>query len=90
MKFGYYIVYGDPKPADGPDERKKAMEKFGKVIEKYGMKLKLWGASFGTTEGFVYVMKGTMESYQSLYGNSDFSDANPIATGQRTNMVLEF
>jgi hypothetical protein len=90
MKFGYYIVYGNPKPFDGSAEMKKTMEKFGKVIEKYGMKLKFWGGSFGTSEGFVYVMKGTMESYQSLYGNSDYADANPIATGQRTNMVLEF
>ena len=90
MKFGYYIVYGNPKPADSPEDRNKAMEKFGKVIEKYGMKLKFWGGSFGTTEGFVYVMKGTMESYQSMFGNADFAEATPIESGQRTNMVLQF
>jgi hypothetical protein len=90
MKFGYYIVYGTPKPFDNPDAMKAMMEKFGKVLEKYGMRLKFWGGSFGTSEGFVYVMKGSMESYQSLYGNADYAEANPIATGQRTNMVLEF
>ncbi len=31
MKFGYYIVYGNPKPVDSPDERKKTMEKIGEV-----------------------------------------------------------
>ena len=90
MEFRYHIVYGNPKPTDGPEETKKMMEKFGKVLEKYGMKLKFWGGSFGTTEGFVFVMKGTMESYQSLFGNADFADANPIASDQRTNMVLQF
>ena len=89
MKFGYYIVYGNPKPVDSLEERIKQMDDFGKVLEKYSMKLKFWGGSFGTTEGFVYVMKGSMESYQSMFGNSDFADANPIESGQRTNMVLQ-
>jgi len=87
MGFKYYIVYGTPKwPQGNTEEVNKAMDKFEKVLEKYNMKLKLYGGSFGTTEGFVYVMKGKMEDYQSLFGKSDFNDANPV-TAQRTNMV---
>jgi len=90
MKFGYYIVYGNTKPAASLDETKKHMEKFAKVLKKYGMELMFYGGSFGTTEGFVFVVKGDMASYQSLFGNQDFAEANPIESGQRTNMVLQF
>ena len=54
------------------------------------MELMFYGGSFGTTEGFVFVVKGDMASYQSLFGNQDFAEANPIESGQRTNMVLQF
>jgi len=63
MKFGYYIIYENPKPVDSLEERIKQMDDFGKVLKKNGMKLEFWGGSFGTTEDFVYVMKGSMESY---------------------------
>ena len=90
VKFGYYIVYGNPKDADSIEERKEALKKFGEVLKKYNMELMTWGGSFGTTEGFVYVMKGNMEDYTSMFGNQDYADAHPIESGQRTNMVLTF
>jgi hypothetical protein len=90
MEFKYYIVYGNPKEFEGPEDWKKAMEKFGKVLKKYNMKLLFWGGSFGTTEGMVYVMKGSMEDYQSMFGKEEFAEVNPVASGQRTNMVLKF
>ena len=87
--FKYYIVYGNPKWTQGnPAEAQETMDKFAEVLKKYNMKLMLYGGSFGTTEGFVYVMKGKMEDYQSLMGKPDFIEANPIGSGQRTNMVF--
>lgn len=88
MKFGYYIVYGNPKVFGSRDELSKAFKKFAKVLEKYNMKLKFWGHPFGTSEGLVYVMKGKMEDYQSMLLNPDVVEVNPIASGQRTNLVL--
>ena len=87
MKFKYYAVYGIPKDFSDitPQE---AMDKFGKVLKKYNMKLVCWGWSFGTSEHFMYVMEGTMDDYQSCFGNQDYADANPIGEGQRTNMIL--
>jgi len=91
MKFKYYIVYGFPKEGlSGQEGMAKAFEKYGEVLKKYNMELMFWGGSFGTHEGLVYVMKGKMEDYQSMFGNSDFAEANPIGSGQRTNMVLKF
>lgn len=87
MKFKYYIVYGTPKWTQGnPDEAKKTMDKFAEFLKKCNMELMFYGGSFGTTEGFVYAMKGNWEDYQSMFGNSDFAEANPISE-QRTNMV---
>jgi hypothetical protein len=89
MEFNYYIVYGNPKWTQGnTEENRKAMEKFAKVLKKHNMELLFYGGSFGTTEGFVYAMKGSWKDYQALFGKADFTDANPIASGQRTNMVL--
>ena len=36
------------------------------------------------------VLKGKIEDYQSMMGNPDYREANPIKVGQRTNMVLKF
>ncbi len=89
MKFGYYIVYGNAKPVTKSEERIETFEKFGKVLKKYNMELVFWGGSFGTQENMVYVMKGTMEDYQSLFNNPDYHDADPNESGQRTNFVLK-
>ena len=88
MKFWYYIVYGQPKDFGGLEKREAAEKKFAEVIKKYGMELVLIGNSFGTKEDYVYVMKGSMEKYQALFGNQDFADANPIGSDQRSNFVL--
>ncbi len=89
MKFRYYIVYGNGKGYESIEKFNEAFEKFGEVLKKYNMELIFWGGSMGTQEGAVYVMKGTMEDYQSIFGNEDYRDANPIASGQSTNMVLK-
>lgn len=88
MRFGYYLVYGQSDEFGSPEEFAKAFEKFGEVLKKYKMELVFWGFPFGTTEGLMYVLKGDVEDYQSLFGNPDFAEANPIGSGQRTNMVL--
>ena len=89
-EFKYYIVYGMDKGFKSLQEFNEAFEKFGKVLKKYNMELMFWGGSFGTPEGLVYVMKGNMEDYQSMFGNEDFSDANPFIRPQRTTMVMKF
>jgi len=89
-KFKYYIVYGNGKGYESIEKFNEAFEKFGKVLKKYNMELLFYGGSMGTQEGLVYVMKGNMEDYQSMYGNEDYNDALPTAMGtQRTNMVLK-
>ncbi len=77
-KFRYYIVYGHVKDYENPEAFNEAWKKFGEVLKKYNMELMFWGGSFGTQEGNVYVMKGNMEDYTSMFGNQDYADANPI------------
>ncbi|GAH16506.1 unnamed protein product [marine sediment metagenome] len=88
-KFKYYIVYGNGKDWENYEAFNEAFKKFGEVLKKYNMELVLYGSPFGTTEGLVYVMKGNIEDYTSIFGNKDYEDANPIEGGQRTNMVLK-
>ncbi|GAG83179.1 unnamed protein product [marine sediment metagenome] len=88
-KFKYYIVYGNGKGWENYEAFNEAFKKFGEVLKKYNMELVLYGSPFGTQEGLVYVMKGSIEDYTSIFGNQDYEDANPIESGQRTNMVLK-
>jgi hypothetical protein len=88
MKFGYYLIYGQSKDLGPTEDVSNAFEKFEEVLKKYKMELTFWGFPFGTTENLMYVLKGSVEDYQSLFGNPDFAEANPIGSGQRTNMVL--
>jgi hypothetical protein len=87
MKFGYYIVYGNPKDFGGLENRKAAEKKYAELLKKNGMELILAGNSFGTPEDYVYVIKGDMDSYQAQYGNQELADAN-LVTDQRSNFVL--
>jgi len=88
VKFQYYIVYGKGKAYGSPEATTEAFKKFAEVLKKYNVELVLWGGPFGTTEDCVYVLKADVENYQSLFGKPDYMEANPIESGQRTNMVL--
>ena len=88
MRFKYYVVYGKGKDYGSAEATTEAFKKFAEVLKKYKIELLIWGFPFGTTEDTMYVLKGEIENYQSLYGNPDYSEANPIESGQRTNMVL--
>ena len=90
MKFKYYIVYGYGKGYENAEAFNEAFKKFGEVLKKCNMELVLYGNPYGTQEGIVYVLKGSMEDYTSLFGNQDYNDSNPLQSrGQRTNMVLK-
>ena len=52
------------------------------------LKLVFWGFTFGTTEDLVYVLKGGVENYKSLFGNPDFAEANPIGSGPTRCLYL--
>ena len=81
----YYIVYGTWKPEhQGPDGFKKAMEKWTKVIEETGCKVKLWGAPLGVSEDAVCVIKGSPENYMKIM------PAEAPYTGTRTHVVIKF
>lgn len=81
----YYIVYANWKPEyQGPDALKEAMEKYTKVVEEAGCKVKLWGSALGVSETAVCVIKGTPENYMKL-----FPPQAPY-TNTRTHVVLTF
>ena len=86
MKFQYYVVYGAQK--DLPEGTAKAFDKFAAVLKKYNVELVMWGHPFGTSANLMYILKADIADYQKLFGNSDYSDANPIGTGVLTHLVL--
>jgi len=81
----YYIVYAHWKPENqGPDNFKKAMEKWTKKVEEAGCKVVLWGAALGVPENSLCVIKGTPENWMKI----------PVMeapyTNTRTNVVSTF
>ena len=81
----YYIVYANWKPElQGMDDIQEAMEKYSKVVEEAGCKVKLWGSALGVPESAVCVIKGSPENYLKL-----FPPQAPW-TNSRTNVVVTF
>ena len=81
----YYIVYANWKPENqGQENFKKAMEKWSKVVEEYGCKVKFWGAALGVPETALCVIKGTPENMMKL----PVPDQPYINT--RTHVVITF
>ena len=61
-----------------------AMEEWSKKVEEYGLKVKLWGISYGTSEPPVIVIKGTPENFLKI------APPNMPYVNTRTNMVAVF
>jgi len=82
----YYIVYANWKPElqGQPEDIKKAMEKYAKVVEEAGCKVKLWGAALGVPENALCVIKGSPDNYLKL-----LPAAAPF-TNTRTHVVIKF
>ena len=81
----YYIVYANWKPEhQGPEDFKKAMEKWTKVVEDAGCKVKLWGAALGVSETALCVIKGSPENWMKI------DRSKSPYTNTRTNVVIKF
>ncbi len=82
----YYIVYANWKPEiqGRPEDIKKAMEKYTKVVEEAGCKVKFWGAALGVPENALCVIKGSPDNYLKLL------PAQAPYTNTRTHVVLTF
>ena len=80
--FEYYIIYGNEKEGTKDED----YEKFGKAIEKLGLKLKFWGGPFGVSEGSVITLKGPISAYEKLIADSETFGLFPI-TNNRTVTV---
>ncbi len=79
----YFVTFGSWRPELlGGDGVPKAMEEWKKTAEEAGLKLKFWGAPYGTSENAICVFKGKVEDYNKLA----FMQA-PY-TASRTIMVL--
>jgi hypothetical protein len=79
----YYMVYGHWKPEyQGPEAFKKAMEKYKKLVEKAGCKVKFWGSALGVPESSLCVIKGSPEDWLKIpFGDAPF-------TNTRTHVVI--
>jgi len=79
----YYIVYGNWRPEyTGPEDFKKAMEKYTKLVEEAGCKVKFWGAALGVPENSLCVIKGSPEDWMKVpFGDAPF-------TNTRTHVVI--
>ncbi len=78
MEMKYYIVYGNWKPEllQDFDALKKAMEEWSKVIEKAGLKVKLWGSPLGISKTSVCVYKGSPDSFTKIpFGQAPYTDS---------------
>lgn len=80
--FEYYIIYGNEKEGVTSED----YEKFGKAIEKHGLKMQFRGGPFGVSEGSVIVLKGSMTSFEKLFQDSETFNLFPI-TNNRTVSV---
>ena len=79
----YFVTFGSWRPElFGDDGIPKAMEEWKKKVEESGLKLKFWGAPYGTSEDSICVFKGTVEDYNKLVF------LQPPYTDSRTIMVL--
>jgi hypothetical protein len=80
--FEYYIIYGNPKEGATNED----YEKFGKAIEKLGLKMKFWGGPFGVSEGAVITLKGPISAFEKLMADSETYALIPV-TNNRTVSV---
>ena len=81
----YYITYGHFKPElQGQDKITKAMEEWSEKVQEYGLKVKFWGISYGTSEPLVIVLTGTSENFLKV------APPNMPYVNTRTNMVAVF
>ena len=80
--FSHYIIYGNEKEGTTPED----YVKFGKAVEKLGLKLEFNGGPFGVSEGSVIVLKGPIASYEKLMGDTETFSKFPI-TNNRTVTV---
>jgi hypothetical protein len=79
----YFVCFGSWRPELlGEGRVQKAMKDWEKKVEEAGMKLKFWGAPYGTSENAICVYKGNVDDYNKLA----FMQA-PY-TASRTIMVL--
>ena len=66
------------------DAIKEAMEKYTKVVEEAGCKVKLWGSALGVSETALCVIKGSPENWLKLL------PGDPPFTNTRTHVVVKF
>jgi hypothetical protein len=77
-KFTHFFVYGNG--GDGWDVQK--FIKWGKTTpKKFNMDLVFSGVSYGTTEDFLVVLKGSVNDFEKLY---TVEDAPPISDRRTT------
>jgi len=70
MKFGYYIIYGNPKKEN--EDIADDVKAFAENVKKYNLELIASGWSFGTDRNYVLVLKGTVTAYESMFPDLDF------------------
>lgn len=74
----YFVAFGSWRP-EIMGEIPKAMEDWEKKVEETGLKLKFWGAPYGTSENAICVYKGTVEKYNELVmKQSPYTDTRTI------------
>ena len=77
----YFVCFGSWRP-ELMGKVPEAMEEWKKKAEEAGLKLKFWGAPYGTSENAICVFKGTVEDYNKL------AFLQAPYTASRTIMVL--
>ena len=56
-----------------------------RLIEEAGLKLKFWGAPYGTSENSICVYKGTVEDYKLAFQQAPFTDSRTIMVRARSS-----
>ena len=77
-KFTHFFVYGNA----GDDWSPEKFIEWGETVpKKFNMKLVFSGVSYGTTEDFLVVLKGSVNDFERLY---TVQDAPPISDRRTT------
>lgn len=88
MKFGYYIMYGNPKEGlDTLEKIVKGFEEFAEAVKTVDLEMVFYGFPFGITEDGMCTLKGGVAGFEKIWNNPEVGPKFPLSDA-RTTLIL--